>query len=350
MLRFDLHRHLEGSHSPRALLHVARAHDLRDPLFFDAASGRFRDEAELAARLTMRTPGSAQEFYGRIDLARVAYVSVEAIAQLAGIAFEEVCAESDRTELRISLFSMTRTLLARAGDWRAVPPTRFAAKAVEILVAVLAARDTVATREGKPIPIRLGLSRTFESAAHYEALADAVRAHASALCGLDILGIVTGPDAEPLQPGLLAIVERLRRDLPDLTVHAGELEGASSVLRTLELEPRGIGHGVRSLESAELLEALAGRDVTLEVCPSSNALLIPDVVAALTARAGAPPLLALQRANVRCVLGSDDPTIFGASTRGEYERAAAMGADLLRLEHDARRRWAQITGEALAAT
>ena len=206
----------------------------------------------------------------------------------------------------------------------------------------------MAARVGKPLPIRLGLSRTFESAAHYAAMGDALREHAGALCGLDILGIVTGPDAEPLQPELLAIVERLRRDLPDLTVHAGEFEGAASVARTLALGPRGIGHGVRSLESPALLEELAGRDVTLEVCPSSNAFLLPRVVEELASRAGAAPLVALQRARVRCVLGSDDPVIFGTSTGREHDVARTLGADLGRLEDDARRRWAQITGEVLA--
>lgn len=350
MLRFDLHRHLEGSHSPRALLTVARAHDLRDPLFYDEQSGRFRTEEALAARLTMRVPGDTGGFYARINLARAAYVSVAAIGQLAELAFDEVCAESDRTEMRISLFSMTRTLLARAGDWRAIAPQVFARHAVANLVAVLAARDAVVARVGKPLPIRLGLSRTFESAPHYAAMGEAVREHAGALCGLDILGIVSGPDAEPLQPELLSIVERLRDLLPDLTVHAGELEGAPSVRRTLELAPRGIGHGVRSLESPALLELLSGRDVTLEVCPSSNALLIPGEVEALSARAGAPPLVALQRARVHCVLGSDDPVIFGTSTPREYELAGAMGADLGRLESDGRRRWAQISGELLPGT
>jgi len=345
MLRYDLHRHLEGSHSPRALLTVARELGLRDPLFFDAATGRLHDEATLAARLTMRGPGPATEFYGRIELARVAYVSVAAIARLAALAFEEVQAEADHAELRVSLFSMTRTLLSRAGDWRAVPPTRFAAVASEILEALLAARDGQVRASGRALPIRLGLSRTFESAPHYEALGDMVREHAAALCGLDVLGIVTGDDAEPLPAGLLTILARLRAALPDLTVHAGELEGEASVARTLELSPRGIGHGVRSLESGALLERLAASGVTLEVCPSSNALLLPSVVEALTARAGAPPLVALQRAEVRCVLGSDDPTIFGATTAGEYERARALGADLHRLERDARRRWAEITGQ-----
>ena len=89
--------------------------------------------------------------------------------------------------------------------------------------------------------------------------------HAAALVGLDVLGILPTGDPEPLQPALVAILQQMRRDLPDLTIHAGELSGHASVDRTLELSPRGIGHGVHALESEATLERLAREGVTLEV-------------------------------------------------------------------------------------
>jgi adenosine deaminase len=171
--------------------------------------------------------------------------------------------------------------------------------------------------------------------------------HAPALVGLDVLGIVGGPDREPLPDALVDILAGLRRHLPDLTVHAGELAGHDSVDRTLALAPRGIGHGVRSLESPATLERLAAAGVTLEVCPTSNHLLINAEVAALTRQHGAAPLVALQRAGVHCVLGSDDPTPMATSFRRELEVAGALGAALDRLEADARRRWTEMTGQVL---
>jgi adenosine deaminase len=339
---FDLHRHLEGSHSPHALLEVARAFDIRHPLFFDGTA--FRTPDALAPQLTMQAPSDdASVFYQCIVRARAAYVSVEAIRALALAAFREAADDSDGFEMRLSLFSMARTLLENQGRaWREVPPVGFAEVAQPILLAVIDARDEAQRSTGKPMRLRLGLSRTFESEPHYRALADMVVDHAAALVGLDVLGIVAGPDTEPLPPALVAILERLRVHLPDLTIHAGELADHTSVDRTLALEPRGIGHGVRSLQSPATLERLAREGVTLEVCPTSNRLLIPTAVRALEQQHGAMPLVALQRADVHCVLGSDDPTPMGTSFLQEREVARAGGVDMVRLEADIARRWNEI--------
>ncbi|PZR03913.1 MAG: hypothetical protein DI536_35165 [Archangium gephyra] len=339
----DLHRHLEGSHSPRALLEVARQFDIRHDNFFDAAANRFRTEAELSTRLVMAAPSDdANVFYGCIVKARAAYVSVEAIRALSLLAFREAADDTDGFEMRLSLFSMTRTLLENTrGAWRDVAPVEFAEKfARPILLAVISACDEVKRETGKPMVLRLGLSRTFESAPHYDALADMVREHARSLIGLDVLGIVTGVDTEPLPAGLLGVLDKLRRVLPDLTIHAGEFAGHESVDRTLALSPRGIGHGVHSLQSPKTLERLAKEGVTLEVCPSSNRLLIPTALEKLGVDM---PLKHLQHAHVHAVLGSDDPTPMGTSFRREVEVAREGGVDMVRLEADIMRRWAEMT-------
>lgn len=346
-MQVDLHRHLEGSHSPSALLEVARSFDLKNPLFFDAAANTFRTPEALAAQLTMAAPSDdATVFYQCIVKARAAYVSVEAIRALSVLAFREAADDTDGFEMRLSLFSMARTLIENQHlAWRDVRPVDFAEKyARPILLSVIAARDEVQQATGKPMLLRLGLSRTFESEPHYRALAAMVVEHARALVGLDVLGIVTGADKEPLPLPLVDILEQLRAHLPDLTVHAGEFEGHASVDRTLELSPRGIGHGVHSLQSPATLERLAKEGVTLEVCPSSNRLLIPTALRALhLAHGGATPLKALQQAHVHCVLGSDDPTPMGTTFRRELEVAVELGVDLKRLEADMLRRWRQLT-------
>lgn len=343
---FDLHRHLEGSHSASALLDVARRHGIRDAAFFDPAREAWRTEAELARQLTLSAPSDdASLFYECIKVARRAYVSVDAIGDLARAAFDEAAADTDGFEMRLSLFSMARTLLEnRRLAWREVAPVEFAEVwARPILLAVIAARDAAERASGKRMLLRLGLSRTFESGPHYRALADMAREHAKALVGLDVLGILPKGDPEPLQPELVEILQALRKDLPDLTIHAGEFAGHASVDRTLELAPRGIGHGVHSLESPRTLERLAKDGVTVEVCPTSNELLIPTRLAALErAHGGQTPLKALQ-GHVHCVLGSDDPTPMGTSFRRELEVAREKGVDLVRLEADMARRWEELT-------
>ena len=347
-MRLDLHRHLEGSHSPAALAAVAQQFSIRDPLFYDDARSAWRSTDELRAALTMGAPSDdALVFYECIKKARVAYVSEAAIGELSRRSFMEAAAETDGFEMRISLFSMTRTLLENErGGWRDVDPAAFAERARQVLLTVLAARDAAQRDAGKTMLVRVGYSRTFESEAHYRALSPILLEHREAICGLDVLGIVTGPDKEPLPTPLREILEALRPDIPDLTIHAGEFEGAESVQRTLAMEVQGIGHGVHAVESDDVMGHLAADGVTLEVCPNSNRMLIPTRVAALEARHGMAPLCALQKAHVHCVLGSDDPTPMGASFTDEWERARGFGADMAKLEADSERRWKQLTGTA----
>jgi hypothetical protein len=347
----DLHRHLEGSHSPAALATIAKAFDIRTPFFYDIERQAFRTEAELTVALTMPGPtDDASTFYRCIVLARAAYVSVEAVRALSVAAFREAAEETDGFELRVSLFSMTRTLLENLGqNWREVAPPLFAERyARPLLLAVISARDEVAAATQKPMVVRVGLSRTWESAAHAEALGDVIIEHSKQLVGLDVLGIVPPPDSEPMPAGMVALIHRLRPHLPDLTIHAGEFAGHGSIDRVLELSPRGIGHGVHALESAETLKRLVNTGVTLEVCPTSNRLLIPSALARLKqACGGLEPLPALQRYDVHCVLGSDDPTPMGTSFGRELAVAKTLGVDLLRLEADMKRRWHEMTGQSL---
>ncbi len=115
-VHLDLHRHLEGSHSAAALADVAREFDLRTAPFYDAAAGRFATATELAAATTVTAPSDDPgAFYGCIVAARAAYVSVATIAALAERAMRDATLDApDGVELRLSLFSMARTLIEHA--------------------------------------------------------------------------------------------------------------------------------------------------------------------------------------------------------------------------------------------
>jgi len=96
------------------------------------------------------------------------------------------------------------------------------------------------------------------------------------------------------------------------TVHAGEWAGADSVRAALELPVTRIGHGVRAIEDAALVEQLVEREIVLECCPTSN------VVLGAFPTYEEHPLPRLRAAGVKVTLGSDDPPYFGASIGGEY--------------------------------
>jgi adenosine deaminase len=112
--------------------------------------------------------------------------------------------------------------------------------------------------------------------------------------------------------------------------HAGELLGAASVSRTVEvLQPRRLGHGVRSAEDPALLRRLADAGIACEVCPASNVAL------GVFSGHQQVPLRVLEDAGVPVVLAADDPLLFGASLVDQYAAARdehAYGrADLARL-------------------
>ncbi len=99
--------------------------------------------------------------------------------------------------------------------------------------------------------------------------------------------------------------------------HAGEIAGAESIWRALEvLHARRIGHGVRCLEDARLVEYLRAHQIPLEVCPTSNVCL---GVAPSFAEHPLPRLLA---EGLYVTLNSDDPPMFNTTLTDEYLRAA----------------------------
>ncbi|HMU36009.1 MAG TPA: adenosine deaminase [Marmoricola sp.] len=98
-----------------------------------------------------------------------------------------------------------------------------------------------------------------------------------------------------------------------LAPHAGELLGAQSVRTCLEsLGANRLGHGIRASEDPALLDEIATRGITLEVCPVSNVSL--GVYSDLSS----VPLPQLMEAGVGVALGSDDPLLFGARLASQY--------------------------------
>lgn len=107
-----------------------------------------------------------------------------------------------------------------------------------------------------------------------------------------------------------------------LHVHSGEWLGPDSITETLD-RLRGhdwriarIGHGVRAIESATLVQRLIDEEIVLEVCPLSNLALkvFTDPVD--------HPFDKLKRQGVKVTLNSDDPPHFNSSIGAEYEFAA----------------------------
>ena len=130
-------------------------------------------------------------------------------------------------------------------------------------------RATEAAMAATGIEARLILCtlRHFSAAQSLETARLVEQFRGSRVTALDIAGDEAG---YPLDAHVAAFRYVAERGLAR-TAHAGEACGAASVWETLRLlEPSRIGHGVRSVEDAALVEHLRREQIHLELCPTSN--------------------------------------------------------------------------------
>jgi adenosine deaminase len=100
-----------------------------------------------------------------------------------------------------------------------------------------------------------------------------------------------------------------------LVHHAGEDAGPDSIVEALDLgHAARIGHGVRCLESPDLVARLRDEGVPLEVCPSSNVGL------GLVPSWPEHPLPKLVDAGLRVTVNTDVPASVGTDLVTEYQR------------------------------
>ncbi len=99
------------------------------------------------------------------------------------------------------------------------------------------------------------------------------------------------------------------------TAHAGEASGPESVWETLRLlDPQRIGHGVRSIEDPRLVEHLKRERIHLELCPSSNVQIVPEIP-----RWEEHPIDRLYRAGISLNVNTDTRMLNPVTLTGEYE-------------------------------
>lgn len=126
------------------------------------------------------------------------------------------------------------------------------------------------------------------------------------------------------------VFERARKAGLRLAAHAGE-NGPGSNVRDAILDAGAtrIVHGVRAIHDPALVELLAERQIPVDICPTSNFALVPDLAGAARSEHPLPRFLA---AGVRCALGTDDPGVIPTTLPGEWNQAAKLGLDAAALE------------------
>lgn len=103
-----------------------------------------------------------------------------------------------------------------------------------------------------------------------------------------------------------------------LALHAGEIRGPDSIKDAVRLGASRIGHGVSAPQDPEVMKELAEKNVMVEVCPTSNRILVTDLKGDLDNH----PARKLYDAGIRISLNPDDAGIFGTHTGKEHRISA----------------------------
>lgn len=304
----ELHRHLDGNLRIETVLDLARQHGLDLPAWTP-------EELRPYVQVTGSVPSLA-DFLEKFALLRRVLVDYAAVRRIVRENLEDAAREGiDCIELRFSPYFM-----AEEHGLDTLGVTEAACDALE------EARGKILV-QAKLIGI---ISRHYGPEVGWIELEAAVRNRHRGIVALDLAG------DEARFPGELFVEHfRAAREAGLHTIaHAGEAAGPESVRQAvLGLGAERIGHGVRSIEDPAVLDLLAERGITLEVCPTSN------LHTSTYADYRSHPLPRLLERGLRCTLNTDDPSISGIDLAHEYrvarEELGLAEADLRRMQEAA---------------
>jgi adenosine deaminase len=121
-------------------------------------------------------------------------------------------------------------------------------------------------------PVAPGLILCLDRAFPY-ALNEIIAEKAIAYSSRGVVGIdIAGPESADFKPpDYKRLFDRCRRKGLGITVHTGESGPVEEVAQVIEhLEPSRLGHGVKSAFDPRTMAMIRERNITLEVCPTSN--------------------------------------------------------------------------------
>jgi adenosine deaminase len=294
----ELHQHLDGG--IRLETAVELAEEVGMPLSLDAARARLvapprcRDQAELLTyfdlpiALLQTAPA----------LLRVSAELVEAMAA-DGVRYGEIrWAPRLHLERGLSVTAVIEAVATGVAEARG----RLGSQAPLIALIVTAIRS-------HPPGANVELART------------------AAEFGMPVVGFdLAGPEATYPAPPHAAAFRAAEEGGLSLTAHAGEVPGSERIREAIDLGVQRIAHGVTTADDPEMMALVRDRDVTLDLCPTSN------VQAGIVADLSAHPLGRLHRAGVSVTISTDDRTVADTTLTDELARSAVaqgMTADEL---------------------
>lgn len=285
----ELHVHHVGSASPRIVAELAARHASATPVPADPdLLGDYFSFTDFAHFITV--------YLSVVDLIRDA----EDVWTLTYEVARELAAQQVRyAELTLTPYSSVRRGIAAEAFCEAVEDARRRAR-TDFGIGLTWCFD---------IPGEAGLPAADAT------LEIATKLRPDGLVGFGLGGPEIGVPRPQFAPHFRAAIAEGLHSVP----HAGESTGPATIWDALEhLGAERIGHGISAADDPRLMQHLAERNISLEICPTSN--VCTKSVPSLAEH----PLPALVAAGVPVSINSDDPPMFSTTLNHEYEVAAEL--------------------------
>ena len=239
----NIHTHLEGSVRPSTYMELAVEHGIESKPSLDAVSIAMQvtgSENNLVDYLDKISYGY-QVFLDKNSVQRIAYEAAEDAA-LDGVVYLEL---------------------------RAGPITHSSAdfSVEQVIESILMGLHQAEHKYNIVCRLIVSALRHHDPKVNVKLAHTAIEFKHDGVVGFDLAGDEAGYLAQPHAEAFSIA----RNNGLGITVHAGEAGGTDNVLYAIEkLKATRIGHGIRSIESQDLVKLLKQRQVLLELCPTSN--------------------------------------------------------------------------------
>jgi len=244
----ELHCHLGGAVAPAIMWGVAHAQGIRLPT---KDYWQFRELITVSARRGHSFDGYLQLFHWT-ELIQSSPLAVErSVYEVIGGAYRK----NNVTTMELRFNPMKRN---RGGE--------------QDLDHIISAAIRGMDRAMLEYPVTPGLILCLDRAFPY-ALNEIIAEKAIAYRGRGIVGVdIAGPESPDFRPvDYKRLFDRCRRKGLGITVHTGESGPVEEIAEVIEhLAPSRLGHGVKSAFDPRTMAMIRERDITLEVCPTSN--------------------------------------------------------------------------------
>ena len=299
----DLHLHLDGSLSAKAIIEAAKADGITLPSY---------DEKELNKLLMVpENCGSLNEYLERFSLPNLV-LQTEKGLEICTLDLLNRLAKDGLTYVEIRMAPQLSTNKGLSQE-----------KVVETLLKTM----KIAEKSGIFSNLILCMMRGSDThKKNFETIKVASKFMGKGVVAMDLAG------AEALFPNEMFSVEFREINILGLplTIHSGEAAGASSVSSALSFNPQRIGHGIRSITDEKVVNELARRNVCLEICPKSNL----DTKA--ISKYEDLPIKEFMKKGVMVTINTDDMTVSNTTLKEEYETLVNLGFNEENLKEIAR--------------